>query len=266
LGYGDVEELDMAMVDAWSNILKVEGFLSQMNYAVWQCLFNIQEREGITGNLFEIGTWKGRSAAALTFHCRAGEQIGLCDLSLNQFSVLETLAHLGFNTEPFVPIPKKSSAMTNTELAVFEKNVRWFHIDGDHSSEMTYLDLGISDRILGDNGIVAVDDFFNPRYFSVTWGVFSYLRSHPHSLRAFLVGDNKGYFCRPHKVGLYRQHILTELPNYLRDSHLALHQSESLFDCETLGLGPSWIEGRRFVGLDTDLDFYETVVKSRYPT
>ena len=252
------------MADEWSRLCRVEGFFTQMNYAIWRSLFSFQERNQINGNLFEIGTWKGRSAAALTLHCRQGERVVLCDFMLDDLNVVTNLETLGFNARCITPIAKRSSELKPSDLAGLERTVRWFHIDGDHSAEMTYLDLKVADRILSDEGVVVVDDFFNARYVSVAWATFSYLSNQRHSFRLFLAGDNKGYLCRPHATRKYREHVLAEIPATLSGSQLALHQSGSIFDCEALGLGASWIEERTFIGLDEDQTSYETVEKARW--
>jgi predicted O-methyltransferase YrrM len=240
---------------AWPKIANVEGFFSETNYLVWRTFLDFQARQNITGNLFEIGVWKGRSAAALTLHRKPGEILILVDFLIEHFKVAETLRSKCFDTTDIIWISKKSEAFGRMEMIEAERTVRWFHIDGDHSAEATYADIALADRFISPQGVIVLDDFFNPRYVSVAWAAFDYLRNHPHSLRMILAGDNKAYLCRPSQLAMYREFLLDDLPAQLVGTGLALQQGSPLFDCATLGLSDGWRgPDYTFIGLDTDLE------------
>jgi hypothetical protein len=251
----------------WSRIDKIEGFFTRTNYLVWEAFLEFQKSSGISGNLFEIGTWHGRSAAALANRRGPKESLILCDLLLDRLRVRDNLAANGFDTSRIVTSCKKSSALGRSELEEYEKTIRWFHIDGDHSAEAVFSDLAIADRFLAEQGVIVLDDFFSPRYVSITLAAFSYLRSNPHSLKLLLVGDNKGYLCKPSCFNFYRSFLLRSLPAALRrcNEPLALHQSTGLFDTETLGLGHGFMHDRTFIGFDKSHDTFECVNEARTP-
>jgi hypothetical protein len=64
-------------------------------------------------------------------------------------------------------------------------------------------DLDVGNRLLGDRGIIAIDDFMDCQYPQVTRQTFEYLSSHRSDLQLFLCGFNKGYMCRPEAARLY---------------------------------------------------------------
>jgi hypothetical protein len=251
----------------WSRIERINGFFSYTNYLVWDNFFEFQRSSGVAGNLFEIGTWHGRSAAAMAARQGPEEVLILCDFLLDHLHVLDNLSANSFDISRVIMLRKKSFALGRSELQEYEKSIRWFHIDGEHSAEAVFSDLLIADRFLAERGIIVLDDFFNPRYVSVTLATFSYLRSNPHSLKLLLVGDNKGYLCKPSSLNRYRSFLVDSLPTILRDSNepLALHQGTGLFDCETLGLAYAFKKNRTFIGPDHSPDTFECVNETQIP-
>jgi hypothetical protein len=247
----------------WKKLESIDGFFSYSNYLVWKCLVECQNLNDIKGNWFEIGVWKGRSAAAFMELRNKGEKIVLVDFLIDHIGVLNALKSGGFDVENVESVAKKSAEFGRFEKSELEGTVRWFHVDGDHSAQCTYNDIGIADRFISGDGVIILDDFFNPRYVSVAWAIFDYMRTHPHSLRMVLAGDNKAYLCRPARMAMYRNFILQQLPAFLSKNNcrLALHQSYSMADCDTLGLDTSFKEGRTFLGFDTDLEMrtYDTI-------
>jgi hypothetical protein len=70
--------------------------------------------------------------------------------------------------------------------------------------------------LLADEGIICMDDFFNPAYPQVTAATFSYLQSRRHELMLFACGYNKGYLARPNFVRHYMEMIRYSLAGELR--------------------------------------------------
>jgi len=50
---------------SWEKIDAIPGWFMFQSYCVWRALLDQQAR--ITGDLFEIGVWRGRSASVLAF-------------------------------------------------------------------------------------------------------------------------------------------------------------------------------------------------------
>ncbi|MBV8083401.1 MAG: hypothetical protein JO247_01165, partial [Chloroflexi bacterium] len=62
----------------WEKIDAIPGWFGFHSYALWRALLDFQARgqQGAkAGDLFEIGVWKGRSAAVLASYCKPGEKL-----------------------------------------------------------------------------------------------------------------------------------------------------------------------------------------------
>ena len=66
---------------SWEKIDTIPGWFGFHSYALWRSLLDYQART--QGDLFEIGVWKGRSAAVLASYLKPGETLHLCDLDVD---------------------------------------------------------------------------------------------------------------------------------------------------------------------------------------
>ena len=57
---------------SWEKIDAIPGWFMFQSYCVWRALLDQQAR--ITGDLFEIGVWRGRSASVLASYRKGGEK------------------------------------------------------------------------------------------------------------------------------------------------------------------------------------------------
>jgi hypothetical protein len=88
---------------------------------------------------------------------------------------------------------------------------RWIHIDGEHTEVAVAHDLALASSLLGERGIITVDDFFSPVYPQITFAVIDYIRAHPKSLMMFLCGFDKGYLCHPSDSRWLLEYVATQL-------------------------------------------------------
>jgi predicted O-methyltransferase YrrM len=137
------------------------GWFDSPAIAIWDVLLTCQTQRGLTGNLLEIGVWKGKSAALMALHCEADETCILVDIE----PMDGARARIGqIVPEAQCVYLQKSSPflLQQSSLLAMAGNFRWLHIDGEHSSEIVTNDLQIADVLLGRLGMVVVDDFFLP--------------------------------------------------------------------------------------------------------
>ena len=100
-----------------------------------------------------------------------------------------------------VPLSGPSADLpAKLDLQAMHQTVRWFHIDGEHTGTAVYRELEFANRIVNNDGIVVIDDFFSPRYPANTTEVIRYLEKNPFHFRLLAVGFNKGYLCRPESL------------------------------------------------------------------
>ena len=103
-----------------------------------------------------------------------------------------------------VPLSGPSADLpAKLDLKAMHQSVRWFHIDGEHTSTAVYRELEFANRIVNTDGIVVIDDFFSPRYPANTTEAIRYLEKNPFHFRLLAVGFNKGYLCRPESLPRY---------------------------------------------------------------
>ena len=60
------------------------------------------------------------------------------------------------------------------ELMQHRRSFRWIHIDGEHTGQAVGNDLAIAHELLADDGIICIDDFFNPAYAQVSAASFPF--------------------------------------------------------------------------------------------
>lgn len=190
----------------------VEGWFFPIDAYLFAFLDDVQRREGIRGNLFEIGVHHGKTAIFLSRMLRHGERLGVCDVfeqqDLNRdhsgegsrelfLANMRAYGSLG-RTEVFA---KPSQELTADDTTT---NCRFFHIDGGHRPEDVIADLRTAENALNADGVIALDDLFNPSWPGVSEGFYRYAST---DLAPILIGGNKVFFARPAAVERYARHF-----------------------------------------------------------
>src|SRR3954453_21291106 len=117
---------------SWEKIDAIPGWFMFQSYCVWRALLDQQAR--ITGDLFEIGVWRGRSASVLASYRKGGEKLYLCDLRLDEEAVQRAIRSVGAEPVNIVPLSGPSADLpARLDLQAMHQTVRWFHIDGEHT-------------------------------------------------------------------------------------------------------------------------------------
>jgi hypothetical protein len=84
---------------------------------------------------------------------------------------------------------------------------RFFSVDGGHTEECTVSDLRLADATVSREGVVVIDDYFNPAWPEVSVGVARYMTEAAPGLVPFLMTPNKIFFCREPLSASYRDFI-----------------------------------------------------------
>src|SRR4030081_1212212 len=69
----------------WEKIGAIPGWFMFQSYCVWRAL--LDQQAATSGDLFEIGVWRGRSASVLANYRKGDEKLFLCDLRLDEPTV-----------------------------------------------------------------------------------------------------------------------------------------------------------------------------------
>ncbi len=229
----------------------VDGSFNDVSQATWDLLLGYQAEVGILGNFFEIGVQHGKSALLSALHLRGDEWQVYCDLYLRD----EARARIeSIRSERTIFLRKSSTLVRiDSDLAEATGGYRWIHIDGNHSTSVVYKDLELADQLLGDDGMLVLDDFFSVQYPQITASYYHYQATHPFAFRPVLVGYNKGYLVRP----LVARRYLEYLRDRFYDEISALgHDAVRVFkstapdDYNCFGLAPAMGDKSGYQGPD----------------
>ena len=186
-------------------VQRIEGMFSPFSIAVMDMMLSFQESLALKGDILEIGTYKGKSAALLGRHLRDEERLVLVDIA----SLLNPAA-----IEPFKDrtdfILSDSSKIRDVLPRYRDRHqtFRVIHIDASHGYEETFRELAIANELLAPLGIISLDDFTNLNYSQNIAAIFKYLYTAGSDLMMLLTTDEKGYLCRKDCFDLYADLIL----------------------------------------------------------
>lgn len=169
---------------------KVESIIGFFNYDDAQhfwLLLKMQNALGISGDLFETGTWKGRSSAFLSFFLEENEKLLLSDVfsspatdkypeypSIDQ--VKSAICSLNPGVENRLVFYPGLSRSLNIPKQI---KIRFAHIDAGHSYEECTSDLDKITPHIIVGGIVAVDDYDHPDWPEVKPATDDWLNRNP---------------------------------------------------------------------------------------
>lgn len=189
----------------------VEGWFFPIDAYLFGFIDDVQQREGIRGNLFEVGVHHGKTALFLARMKAADETLGVCDVfdqqELNRDRSGEGNRAIfernmqGCETRVFA---QESSTLTSIDTTT---RCRFVHIDGGHRPEDVLADLMTAERALLPDGIVAVDDVFNPNWPGVSEGFYRFMATRANALVPLLIGGNKVLCARPSTIGRYESYF-----------------------------------------------------------
>lgn len=195
---------------------RVEGWFFPIDAYAFAMFDDIQKREKISGNVFEIGVHHGKTAIFLARMAGIDEIVGVCDVFGHQqdnvdrsgegsrdLFLANMRAHTALPPERLSVFEKRSSTLTADETST---SVRFFHIDGGHRAEDVFADLVTADRAVLHDGVVAVDDLFNSNWPGVGEGFYNFLATRPDAFLPIFIGGNKVYFTRRDATEVYEKY------------------------------------------------------------
>ena len=189
----------------------VEGWFFPVDAYLFAWIDELQKRLKIEGNLFEIGVHHGKTATFLARCRRDGEVLGVCDVfeqqELNRDRSGEGSREIflrNMGSHPVQVFAKESALLTTAETTT---GCRFFHIDGGHRPEDVVNDLFVASRALLPDGVVAVDDVFNPNWPGVSEGFYRFMAARGDAFVPILIGGNKVLLSRPEAATVYESHF-----------------------------------------------------------
>jgi hypothetical protein len=216
--------IDQYLADLYA---RVPGMSSRFAAAICGHVIRRQTELGITGDLIEIGTFRGRFFIAMALGLAPGENA----LGIDLFdwpdqgvlaSLLEYCAAAGLPRESFTAWKKDSRTITPDELSakLGGHSARFIHIDGEHSHECLLGDLELAHAVLHPDGVIALDDMLHPSYPTLITAVLEYLSRHS-DMRVICIIDResitaaaKFLLCRIEAADLYEQELMTSFARF----------------------------------------------------
>ncbi len=185
----------------------------------------IQSEHGISGHLAEIGTFEGRYFIALAHTLKDGERaIGIDSFVWPDEGIkgrLEAnLAKFGAAARSIVLKADSLQLDASRILALAPGHqIRFFHIDGEHTPEHLSNDLALAAACIDERGIICLDDMLHPGYPTLGVTVNDFL-TRELSLRVFcvidredIVGAAKFMICREPVFDFYVEALIRAFPD-----------------------------------------------------
>lgn len=189
----------------------IEGWFSPNAAKMLSFMNQFQIDSGIRGNFFEIGVHHGKMSVILGSLVNPDERLGVCDL----FGVQEeNISHSGDGSLDHFLRHWDSLFPSRESLTVFSKNsnqlsleetsrnCRVFSIDGGHSSKETFDDLVLASKATLQDGLIVLDDFFEPGFPGVAEGACRFFEAHPNFVPLLFVGGRM-FICQESAYAKY---------------------------------------------------------------
>ena len=244
----------------WEKVDAISGWFIFQSYCLWRALLDHQQ--GMRGDLFEIGVWRGRSAAVLASYRKPDEKLYLCDLRLDEAAVHAAIRSVGVEPANIVPLSGPSANLAaKLDLKSMFQSVRWFHIDGEHTGSAVYRELELAHAVLAPGGIVVIDDFFSPRYPANTTEAVRYLEKNPFHFRLLAVAFNKGYLCRPEALAGYMDFLSSDTTVAMRRYGLraTIFKTTGPWDNDAVGIMDYVEEAGPIAGPDSEPQLWHMI-------
>jgi hypothetical protein len=194
----------------------IHGWFSFEAAMLFAWIDDIQKRNGVAGDVFEIGVHHGKSAVLLGAMIQPEREIlGVCDVFGDQ---LQNVSRSGSGDRGIFERNMKTSFHDSLAVRIFAKpskdigvedigtNYRFFHIDGGHTPEEAFNDLQLAAASTVKEGVIVLDDPLRPEWPGVSEALFRFLTSNKEFC-AIVVGFNKMILTRCESADQYVRDI-----------------------------------------------------------
>ena len=182
----------LVAMEAAARCRQIHGWFSFEAALLFAWIDEVQRQMGVSGDLFEIGVHRGRSAVLLSHMLGGNEALGVCDLFGEQVGNVSrsgagdraefnsNMRRFGKAHDRLQVFAKPSSQLSPDEIGA---RYRFFHIDGGHNADEALGDLRLSAACTRPEGAILIDDPFRSEWPGVTEAVIRFLDSTPECLR-----------------------------------------------------------------------------------
>jgi len=198
-----IEAEDIDFVSTKLN--EVEGWCLHDAALLTVALMESQTRLGFDSTILEIGVYKGKYLSVLYNRARRTSQrvLGIDTFQYSSHDdVNSTFTRLFGSIDYLSLVTCDSSRLVPARLMEMlgGRRASFISVDGDHAASGVRADLILLSQVLGEGGIIAVDDLLNPRAIGVSEGFYRFfIERREQSLRPFAYCANKMFLAKaPH--------------------------------------------------------------------
>ncbi|MFJ8821795.1 class I SAM-dependent methyltransferase [Streptomyces sp. NPDC102467] len=166
---------------------EVKGWFHNIDQVLFDWFLSRQRERGQQGDLLELGVYLGKSAVFMGQYLEDGQAFTVCDLfdspasdtandkEMNKSYSTLTRAAFEANYQAFHDeLPRVVQGPSHVITSLVEPDsCRFVHVDASHLYEHVHGDIAAARELLGEDGIVVLDDFraeHCPGVAAATWG------------------------------------------------------------------------------------------------
>jgi hypothetical protein len=205
---------------------KVRGYLSTADALMMASILAGQNSSGFAGGLAEIGVFFGRSFYLMALMAQSKEKMLAIDLfnigasakgndSKQLLSFLDKAKRLNLNIDKSIIWAKSSHEVRPAEILEKTGPVRFFSIDGGHTLTDITSDASLAAETMSEYGVLCFDDFCNPEWPEVTFGLYDFMCRNATLVAPFLISQKKVFMCRP-KYRIFYSELIEKEPRLRR--------------------------------------------------
>lgn len=209
----------------------VNGWFSASDQYLFDFLLIMQNQLNITGNLLEIGLWEGKSLFKILNYCRHNEILFGLDSNVkydklqsnyenfNNISSLRLIQDFSHNIKKYKDI----------------NNIRFCHIDGDHTGAIAYNDIIGTSNYVNDDAILVLDDF-HVYYIGVMQAYYKAYFTNKTKFVPFVMSNQKLYLCTRKNYYTYYNYVKSNIVPFLKNFDSAETTIKFVFDTDNTNI------------------------------
>jgi hypothetical protein len=201
---------------------QIEGWFYPVDMMLFAMTEAFHQSISASGDIAEIGVWKGKSLALLAMLADKSECIYAMDLFFDDL-LQQTQSNISTFTTPEqsarIQYVTGNTADYSTDYlrTLFKNKLRFLHIDAGHEYHEVLHTLTLTAPFMHDYGIISMDDYHDREFPGVHAATLDYCYETTKGLWVpFLAGGNKIYLANPVYAKQFQLFLCKEA--YFRDS------------------------------------------------
>ena len=195
---------------------KLEGWFFPLDQIVFYELVALQNRLGVIGDLCEIGVYQGKSLVFLSLLKSDGDRLFGFDLFEGDTQAITETNLMNEGVAENVILTKGlTSDIPQASLdALVNRPLKFLHIDAGHEYHEVLEQLSLFTPLLGDQGIIAMDDYQDREFPGIEAAVLDFAEyDRPRRFLPFLAGGNKMFLCSAPLASAFQRNLINQ-PNF----------------------------------------------------